>query len=89
MSLEVGCIISFAKVPAGNAFIGGYVAGYHFSGGDAYDSALYGTVSAGYVVEQMGLPELATAVINGTIRETWNGDLPQTRLELCRSSQAG
>ncbi|KAL1412478.1 hypothetical protein Q8F55_000223 [Vanrija albida] len=40
---------------AGNAFIGGFVAGLHYTS-DAYEAGLYATVSASFVVEQRGLP---------------------------------
>ncbi|KAL7420892.1 hypothetical protein Q5752_004846 [Cryptotrichosporon argae] len=46
---------------AGNAYLGGYIAGLHLSAGDPYEAALYGTVSASFMVEQPGVPTL-TAV---------------------------
>lgn len=44
-----------ADSPAGNAYLGGLIAGLHFSGDDAYEAALYATVSASFTVEQRGL----------------------------------
>ena len=48
----------------------------------SWTAALYAAVSASFIVEQPGLPVLAqTADETGTVREQWNGDLPQRRLE--------
>jgi len=63
---------------AGNAFLGGFAAGLNLSGGDPYEAALFGTVSAGFVIEQMGSPEIAAATDERV--ELWNGDEPMTRL---------
>ncbi|RSH87074.1 hypothetical protein EHS25_003563 [Saitozyma podzolica] len=82
---------------AGNAFLGGYIAGLSHSSGDPYEAALYATVSASFVVEQMGLPVLLTP--SPTPRPTaeqgnqspssgserWNGDSPWNRLEALRA----
>lgn len=46
---------------AGNAFLGGFVAGLKLADGNPYDAALYGSVSASFVVEQFGLPTLSAA----------------------------
>ncbi|ORY28014.1 Ribokinase-like protein [Naematelia encephala] len=61
---------------AGNAFLGGYVAGLSLTQ-DAYQAALYGSVSSSFVVEQVGLPLLSE---DGK----WNGDEPLTRVEQLR-----
>ncbi|KAI9282273.1 Ribokinase-like protein [Sporodiniella umbellata] len=61
---------------AGNAFCGGYAAGWVKTQKDPVLSALYGTVSASYVVEQIGVPHLFK-------HEQWNqGPNPSDRLEL-------
>ncbi|BEJ13470.1 hypothetical protein CspHIS471_0306440 [Cutaneotrichosporon sp. HIS471] len=60
---------------AGNAFIGGYIAGLSLTG-DPYTAALYGTVSASFVIEQLGPPSLSVS----TEGELWNGDSAQHRL---------
>lgn len=43
---------------AGNAFIGGFVAGLKLTHGNPYAAVLYGTVSSSFVVEQLGLPAI-------------------------------
>jgi hypothetical protein len=43
-------------------------------------AALYGTVSAAYIIEQEGLPKLSRA----NSEEIWNGDSPRIRLENIR-----
>ena len=43
-------------------------------------AALYGTVSAAYIIEQEGLPKLSRA----NSEEIWNGDSPHIRLENIR-----
>lgn len=43
---------------AGNAFLGGFVAGLKLTDGNPYEAAFYGCVSASFVVEQYGLPRL-------------------------------
>ncbi|WRT70892.1 uncharacterized protein IL334_007891 [Kwoniella shivajii] len=63
---------------AGNAFLGGYIAGLSLSDGDPYEALLYATVSASFVVEQFGLPILSQV---GDDKEEWNGDSPYRRLE--------
>ncbi|BEJ05985.1 hypothetical protein CcaverHIS641_0305070 [Cutaneotrichosporon cavernicola] len=60
---------------AGNAFIGGYIAGLRLTG-DPYTAALYGMVSASFVIEQLGPPSLSVS----TDGELWNGDSAQHRL---------
>jgi len=54
----------------GNAFCGGFCAGWIESKGDFITAAKYGNIAASFVIEQFGLPRLEH--INGT--ETWNGD---------------
>jgi hypothetical protein len=82
-------------ITAGNAFLGGYIAGLSHSSGDPYEAALYATVSASFVVEQMGLPVLLTPTPTATAEqreqspssrsERWNGDSPWNRLEALRA----
>ncbi|KAJ9127075.1 hypothetical protein QFC24_001309 [Naganishia onofrii] len=66
----------------GNAFLGGLAAGMKLTDGDLRESALYGTVSASYAIEQDGLPHIETTR-DGV--EVWNGDLPSSRLQNLRS----
>jgi hypothetical protein len=47
--------------------------------GSAKSATLYATVSASYIVEQMGLPTLSHSGC-----EEWNGDSPSRRLEELR-----
>ncbi|ORX40849.1 Ribokinase-like protein [Kockovaella imperatae] len=80
---------------AGNAFLGGYTAGLSLTN-DPYRAALYGTVAASFVVQQLGVPHLSRSNIyqqpssaldpNAEAcpmvpTEFWNGDLPPNRLE--------
>ncbi|CAK9783218.1 unnamed protein product [Cutaneotrichosporon oleaginosum] len=60
---------------AGNAFIGGYIAGLYLTG-DPYEAALHGTVSASFVIEQLGPPILHFTPEG----ERWNGDSAESRL---------
>lgn len=46
---------------AGNAFIGGFVAGLKITNGNPYEAVLYATVSSSFVVEQLGLPAITPA----------------------------
>ncbi|CAG8505242.1 6611_t:CDS:2 [Ambispora leptoticha] len=57
---------------AGNSFCGGFAAGLLKSNYDVFEAALYGTVSASYTVEQLGLPRLT--IDERTSNECWNGD---------------
>lgn len=77
---------------AGNAFLGGFIAGLSASNGDQYEAALYGTVSASFIVEQIGLPKVETYISPlGTIPHVTDGDevenigstipLPESRSE--------
>ncbi|KAF2450672.1 putative PfkB family kinase [Karstenula rhodostoma CBS 690.94] len=43
---------------AGNAFLGGYIAGCQRSGGDAGEGMCYGSVAASFALEQIGLPRV-------------------------------
>ncbi|WVF67848.1 hypothetical protein IAT40_002609 [Kwoniella sp. CBS 6097] len=61
---------------AGNSFLGGFVAGLSIAQ-DPYEALLYATVSASFVVEQFGLPNLDAH--DG--EERWNDDSTQRRLE--------
>ncbi|KAJ3259360.1 hypothetical protein HDU77_001896 [Chytriomyces hyalinus] len=66
---------------AGNAFMGGLMAGFHCadtrSGERWLAAALYGSVSASFVVEQFGPPVLSA---DGEGVELWNGDSAERRL---------
>jgi hypothetical protein len=87
---------SSADSPAGNAYLGGVIAGLHASNNDPVEAALYGTVSASFVVEQKGLPrrthpaslqfrrEPAEAEEAEDSEEEWNGDSPLRRLAILR-----
>ncbi|EIE88496.1 hypothetical protein RO3G_13207 [Rhizopus delemar RA 99-880] len=64
---------------AGNAFCGGYAAGWVQTEQDPVQSALYGAVSASFVVEQIGVPDLSEY-------EQWNqGPNPVDRLCLLKN----
>ncbi|KAJ1311012.1 hypothetical protein OPQ81_009518 [Rhizoctonia solani] len=67
---------------AGNAFLGGLSAGLHLSNGNVREAILYATISAGYTIQQLGLPHLEYK--NPGAIEFWNGDRPQDRLALLR-----
>lgn len=54
---------------AGNAFLGGYLAGWQLSQ-DAVKASAYGNVAASFALEQIGLP---TRLEMGD-REIWNGE---------------
>jgi sugar/nucleoside kinase (ribokinase family) len=56
----------------GNAFCGGFCAGYIFERGDFMEAAKYGNVAASFVIEQFGLPRLEYG-LSGR-KEVWNGD---------------
>ncbi|EIM81412.1 Ribokinase-like protein [Stereum hirsutum FP-91666 SS1] len=74
---------------AGNSFLGGLVAGLHFTKDDAREATLYASVSASYVVQQFGLPILSSGTQedggeHGDVRvknEVWNRESPWMRLE--------
>ncbi|CAG8478987.1 11768_t:CDS:2 [Diversispora eburnea] len=67
---------------AGNAFCGGFMAGLLKSNFDIFEAALYGSVSASFIVEQLGTPRI---FIDELGNERWNtGDSPQVRLSKLR-----
>jgi len=70
---------------AGNSFLGGLAAGLLLAGGDVYEAALYGSVSAAFTIEQEGLPNLLLTTVGGDLAEEWNGDSPRRRLEELRT----
>lgn len=61
----------------GNSFLGGLATALA-RGKDMEEAAVYGSVSASFAIEQIGMPMLGTGE-NG--RETWNGVLVEDRLE--------
>jgi len=61
---------------AGNAFLGGFSAGLHFTK-DVYEATFYASVAASFTIEQFGLPRLEP---NGK----WNGNDPLRRLDELR-----
>lgn len=60
----------------GNAFCGGFCAGWIQSGGDFSAAARYGNIAASFVIEQFGLPRLDH--LENT--EFWNMDTAKNRL---------
>ncbi|KAF8708180.1 pfkB family carbohydrate kinase, partial [Rhizoctonia solani] len=67
---------------AGNAFLGGLSAGLSLTNRDVREAILYATVSAGYTIQQLGLPRVEYKD-SGTV-ELWNGDRPKERLAFLR-----
>jgi len=65
---------------AGNSFLGGLAAGLALTNGDVVEAARYGTISASYTVEQLGLPQI-TRASSDVKSEEWNGDSPWGRLQ--------
>jgi sugar/nucleoside kinase (ribokinase family) len=65
----------------GNAFCGGFCAGWSNSEGDFITAAMYGSVAASFIIEQFGLPQLEYDK-NG---ERWNGDTIERRMNLYKS----
>ncbi|KAI9023689.1 Ribokinase-like protein [Phycomyces nitens] len=64
---------------AGNGFCGGYAVGWVDTNGDIDKASLYGSVSASYMVEQVGVP--LHRIVDG--KEQWNeGPNPYERLAL-------
>lgn len=61
---------------AGNAFLGGYVAGLHFGSSNTLRAVHYGAIAASFALEQIGLPK--RSVQEGL--ETWNGSNVEERL---------
>jgi len=70
---------------AGNSFLGGLAAGLLLADGDVYEATFYATVSAGFTIEQEGLPNLSVTTTAGNLGEEWNGDSPQRRLKELRT----
>jgi len=70
---------------AGNSFLGGLGAGLLLADGNVYEAALYATVSAGFIIEQEGLPKLSLSEVAGNLVEKWNGDTPYRRLNELRT----
>jgi sugar/nucleoside kinase (ribokinase family) len=60
----------------GNAFCGGFCAGWVQSHGDFEMACVSGNIAASYVIEQFGLPALSS--VDG---ERWNGESVQSRRE--------
>jgi len=70
---------------AGNSFLGGLAAGLLLAKGNVYEATYYATVSAGFIIEQEGLPNLSLKTMAGNSVEEWNGDSAQRRLEELRT----
>jgi sugar/nucleoside kinase (ribokinase family) len=70
---------------AGNSFLGGLAAGLLLAKGDVYEAMYYATVSAGFTIEQQGLPNLSSKTLAGDLVEEWNGDSAERRLEELRN----
>jgi sugar/nucleoside kinase (ribokinase family) len=66
---------------AGNAFLGGFTAGW-MKNKDARDAAIYGSVASSFAIEQIGLPTLG---VEGQ-DEVWNGVRVEDRLDEYRLS---
>lgn len=60
----------------GNAFLGGLAVGLT-RGESLSDAAVWGSVAAGFAIEQIGVPNLEYQ----TNQETWNGETVQDRLQ--------
>jgi len=67
---------------AGNSFLGGFAAGLILSHGDILEAVLHGSVSASYIIEQLGLPNMSHTINDS--EELWNGDSPRDRLQKIR-----
>jgi len=67
---------------AGNTFLGGLSAGLRICHGDLKQAMYYGSVSASFVVEQLGLPRITGRNAEG--EEMWNGDVPTRRLTVLK-----
>ena len=63
---------------AGNAYLGGFAIGL-LESSDLVTAAKYGTVTASFALEQVGLPILSFDHADG--KELWNGIAPLQRLE--------
>ena len=64
----------------GNAFCGGFCAGWVQSEGNFETACVSGNIAASYTIEQFGLPGLSTA---GS--EKWNGESLQFRWEMYKA----
>ena len=51
-------------------------------------ATFYATVSAGFTIEQEGLPVVSSAAGSGDSLEEWNNDSPHRRLEGLRNRHA-
>ena len=69
---------------AGNAFLGGFIAGW-LASRDIHEASMYGNVAASFAIEQIGLPTLKTV----GEREFWNGDVPWERLNTYKKRVGG
>ncbi|CAG8530146.1 2265_t:CDS:2 [Paraglomus occultum] len=69
---------------AGNSFCGGVAAGLLKTNFDVFEAALYGTVSASYTIEQVGVPTLKG--LNDAGQELWSDEdgVPEVRLAKLR-----
>jgi len=72
---------------AGNSFLGGLAAGLALKDGDAFEAALFATISASYTIEQHGLPRI-TRPSSDSLSEEWNGDSPWRRLQELKARKA-
>lgn len=91
--------LPYVLLGAGNSFLGGLGAGLYLAQGDVYQgpciiynlclpmtlvpATLYATISAAFVIEQEGLPQMSEVVNDeGSTVTMWNGDSPEQRLRL-------
>jgi sugar/nucleoside kinase (ribokinase family) len=70
---------------AGNTFLGGFSIGL-LQTGDPREAAVYGSVAASFVVEQISVPSFRPAT--PTSEETWNGESVDARLQEYRKRTA-
>ena len=63
---------------AGNAFLGGYIAGWLNSKGDMEEAMSHGHVAASFALEQIGLPDFKRGNESEAL---WNGESAMGRLE--------
>lgn len=68
----------------GNGFLGGLAVGLVRTG-DVVEAAMWGNVGASFCIEQVGVP----VVGNAEGKETWNGVVPEERLEEFRRRCGG
>jgi sugar/nucleoside kinase (ribokinase family) len=69
---------------AGNAFLGGFTAGW-IKTGDAKEASVYGSVASSFAIEQIGLPKLK----GDGDGEIWNGLRVAERVEKYKESLIG